>query len=303
MSNAFSHGLDRNDANFAALTPISFLNRAAFVFPDKPSVVHGARRFTWKETAARCRRLASALHKRGIGGNDTVAAMLPNIPAMYEAHFGVAMAGAVLNTLNTRLDAEAIAFMLDHGEAKVLLTDREFSKVVAKALDADLRPKTDGHRRRRCNLRRRRIFGRDRVRGFPQRGRRGFPSAKAWRRMGRHLAQLHVGHHRQSQGRGLSSSRRLSERHQQHRVLGHAAACGLSLDAADVPLQRLVLSLDDSGQRRRQRLPAPGRRQNGVRPDSRPKKSRTCAARPSSTACSSTTTRKTMSASTTRSRA
>jgi len=134
MSEAFSIGLDRNDANFAALTPISFLNRAAFVFPDKPSVVYGDLRFTWKETAARCRRLASALQRRGIGKNDTVAAMLPNVPAMFEAHFGVPMSGAVLNTLNTRLDAEAIAFMLDHGEARVLLTDREFSKIIGKAL-------------------------------------------------------------------------------------------------------------------------------------------------------------------------
>jgi fatty-acyl-CoA synthase len=134
MGDSFLVGLDRNDANFAALTPISFLNRAAFVFPDKPSVVYGERRFTWSETAARCRRMASALRKRGIGKNDTVAVMLPNIPALYEAHFGIPMAGAVLNALNTRLDADAIAFMLDHGEAKVLLTDREFSKVVGKAL-------------------------------------------------------------------------------------------------------------------------------------------------------------------------
>jgi fatty-acyl-CoA synthase len=141
MSDAFSIGLDRNDANFAALTPISFLNRAAFVFPDKPSVVYGARRFTWKETAARCRRFASALRKRGIGKNDTVAVMLPNIPALYEAHFGIPMSGAVLNALNTRLDAEAIAFMLDHGEARILLTDREFSKVVGKALTLMSGPK------------------------------------------------------------------------------------------------------------------------------------------------------------------
>ena len=89
--------------------------------------MHGAQRYTWKETYARCRRLASALAKRGIGVGDTVAVMLPNTPAMYEAHFGVPMSGAVLNTLNTRLDAEAIAFMLEHGEAKLLITDREFS--------------------------------------------------------------------------------------------------------------------------------------------------------------------------------
>jgi len=134
MGKAYDTGLDRNRANFAALTPLSFIARAADVFPHKTSIIHGPTRFTWKETNERCRRLASALRKRGIGKNDTVAAMLPNIPAMFEAHFGVPMAGAVLNTLNTRLDAEAIAFMLDHGEAKVLLTDREFSRVVDKAL-------------------------------------------------------------------------------------------------------------------------------------------------------------------------
>jgi fatty-acyl-CoA synthase len=104
------------------------------VYPERLSVVHGAQRYTWNETYARCRRLASALAKRGIGRGDTVAAMLPNIPAMYEMHFGVPMCGAVLNTLNTRLDADAIAFMLEHGEAKLLVTDKEFSAVTEKAL-------------------------------------------------------------------------------------------------------------------------------------------------------------------------
>ncbi len=141
MGKAYETGLDRNRANFAALTPLSFIARAADVFPHKTSIIHGPQRFTWKETNERCRRLASALHKRGIGKNDTVAAMLPNIPEMFEAHFGVPMAGAVLNTLNTRLDAEAIAFMLDHGEAKVLLTDREFSRVIDKALKMMTGPK------------------------------------------------------------------------------------------------------------------------------------------------------------------
>ena len=134
MGNAYLTGLDQNKANFAALTPLSFISRAADVFPHKLSIIYGDQRFTWAQTAERCRRLASALKKRGIGKDDTVAVMLPNVPAMLEAHFGVPMAGAVLNTLNTRLDAEAIAFMLDHGEAKILLTDREFSRVIDKAL-------------------------------------------------------------------------------------------------------------------------------------------------------------------------
>ncbi len=131
---AYLTGLDKNQANHTPLTPLTFIERAAYVYPDKPSAVHGAERYTWKETYARCRRLASALAKRGIGKNDTVAVMLPNTPPMYEAHFGVPMCGAVLNTLNTRLDAETIAFMLKHGGARVLITDREFSSVVGPAL-------------------------------------------------------------------------------------------------------------------------------------------------------------------------
>ena len=126
--------LDRNAANYTPLTPVSFLAKAASVYPERIAVIHGEIRRDWGETYARCRRLASALEKRGIGRGDTVAAMLPNVPAMMELHFGPAMIGAVLNTLNTRLDAEAIAFMLDHGEAKVLFTDREFSETVKKAL-------------------------------------------------------------------------------------------------------------------------------------------------------------------------
>jgi len=130
----FERDLGKNAANYAPLTPLSFLERAAHVYPRRVSVVHGAQRYTWSETYARARRLASALARRGIGPGDTVAAMLPNVPAMYEAHFGVPMCGAVLNTLNTRLDPEAIAFMLAHGEAKLILVDREFSPIVEQAL-------------------------------------------------------------------------------------------------------------------------------------------------------------------------
>jgi len=132
--NPYAIGLDRNAANFAPLTPLTFLEWSAYTYPKRLAVVHGERRLTWAETYARCRRLASALARRGVGLGDTVAAMLPNIPEMYECHFGVPMTGAVLNTLNTRLDAEAIAFMLDHGEAKVILVDREFSATIAQAV-------------------------------------------------------------------------------------------------------------------------------------------------------------------------
>ena len=133
-TNPYETDLDRNPANFAALTPLSFLERAASVYPDRVAIVHGPLQQTWGTTYARCRRLASALAARGLGVGDTVAVMLPNIPAMYEVHFGVPMCGAVLNTLNTRLDADTIAFMLKHGGAKVLITDREYSATMSKAL-------------------------------------------------------------------------------------------------------------------------------------------------------------------------
>ena len=131
----YALGLDKCPANHVPLSPLTFLERAAMVFPRKPAIIHGDRTLTWAQTYGRCRRLASALTRRGVGPGDTVAAMLPNVPAMFEAHFGVPMAGAVLNTLNTRLDAESIAFMLKHAEAKVLLTDRDFSPVIRKVLE------------------------------------------------------------------------------------------------------------------------------------------------------------------------
>ncbi len=141
MGNGYLTGLDRTRANYAPLTPIGFLFRAADVYPNKLSIIYNDLRHTWAQTAERCRRLASALQKRGVGKNDTVAVMLPNVPPMFDVHFGVPMSGAVLNTLNTRLDAEAIAFMLDHGAAKVLLIDREYSRVIAKALELMKGPK------------------------------------------------------------------------------------------------------------------------------------------------------------------
>ncbi|MFL5251391.1 MAG: acyl-CoA synthetase [Rhodopila sp.] len=133
--------LPKNQANYAPLTPLTFIERAAYVYPDRLAVVHGTDRWTWKQAYARCRRLASALSRRGIGKNDTVAVMAPNTPPMYEAAFGVPMCGAVLNTLNTRLDADTVAFMLKHGGAKALITDREYSAVIEPALALlDVRP-------------------------------------------------------------------------------------------------------------------------------------------------------------------
>ena len=134
MGNPFEHELDRNPANYAPLTPLSFIDRTASIWPEQLAVVHGARRYTWRETYERSRRLASALARSGVGLGDTVSCVLANTPEMVELHFGVPMAGAVLNTLNTRLDADAIAFMLDHAGAKVLVTDTEFAPAVRAAL-------------------------------------------------------------------------------------------------------------------------------------------------------------------------
>ena len=133
---AYARGLDRNQANHQPLTPLTLLERAAATWPDRTALVHGRERRTYSEFYARCRRLASALAKRGIGVGDTVSVMLPNVPSMLEAHYGVAMTGAVLHSMNTRLDAAIIAFMLDHAEAKVVITDREFAATMKPALEA-----------------------------------------------------------------------------------------------------------------------------------------------------------------------
>lgn len=130
----YSIGLDRTPANHVALSPLSFLARSAAVFPTLTSIVYEDRKFTWAETYQRCLRFASYLRSRGIGRGDTVAAMLPNLPAMNELHFSVPMAGAVLNALNIRLEAASIAFQLDHGGAKIILVDPEFGAVVREAL-------------------------------------------------------------------------------------------------------------------------------------------------------------------------
>ena len=134
MTSIYDQGLPRTPANHVALTPLSFIARTAAVYPGRIAVIHGDLRRTWAQTYARSRRLASALVARGIGVGDTVAVMLPNIPPMVEAHFGIPMTGAVINALNTRLDAAAIAFMLDHSETKLVLVDREFAATMAQAL-------------------------------------------------------------------------------------------------------------------------------------------------------------------------
>ena len=133
-TNPYEIGLEKNAANYVPLTPIGFLLRSAAVYPNRLAVVHGERRYSWRDALERCRRLASALAARGIGRGDTVALMAPNIPEAFEAHYGVPMAGAVLNALNIRLDPGTIAFILSHGEAKALIADTEFAAVIAEAL-------------------------------------------------------------------------------------------------------------------------------------------------------------------------
>jgi fatty-acyl-CoA synthase len=134
MSTAYDTDLDKTPANHQPLTPLTFLERSAKVYPDHPAIIHGSVRRDYRSFYARARQLASALKRRGIGRGDTVSVLLANAPPMLECHYGVPMAGAVLNTLNTRLDAAVIAFSLDHAEAKLLIVDREFSGVAAQAL-------------------------------------------------------------------------------------------------------------------------------------------------------------------------
>ena len=134
MNNQYELDLGKNPANYLPLSPIGFLERSAKVFPERISLIHGNVRYTWRQTYERCIQFASFLAQRGIGRGDTVSIIAPNTPEMYEAHFSVPMSGAVLNTLNTRLDADTIAFILDHAETKLLIADCEFSGVVAEAL-------------------------------------------------------------------------------------------------------------------------------------------------------------------------
>ncbi len=126
--------LPRTPANFVALSPLRYLERAAYIYPNQDAIIHGSRHISWRETYTRCRQFAHQLQKIGVGKNDTVSVLLPNIPAMIEAHFAVPMVGAVLNTLNTRLDGKTLAFMLEHAESKVLLVDPEFVPVAKEAL-------------------------------------------------------------------------------------------------------------------------------------------------------------------------
>ncbi len=148
-TNPYEVGLGKNAANYVPLSPIGFLVRSAAVYPNRLALVHGERRYSWREALERCRRLASALAARGVGQGDTVAVMAPNTPEAFEAHFGVPMAGAVLNALNIRLDPETIAFILKHGEAKVL-DHRHGIRTGGREGAGAARPKAGRDRHRRC---------------------------------------------------------------------------------------------------------------------------------------------------------
>ena len=132
--------LTKGSANYEPLSPVSFLNRTALVYPEEIAWVYGSQRTTYQEFSERCRRLASALSGRGVGPGDTVAVLAPNIPPLLEAHFGVPMSGAVLNAINIRLEAATVAYILDHSEAKLLIADREFSDVVTLAVKLTKKP-------------------------------------------------------------------------------------------------------------------------------------------------------------------
>ncbi|MGH1462195.1 MAG: acyl-CoA synthetase [Neptuniibacter sp.] len=134
-NSAFEANLEQNQANYSALSPMTFLHRAATVYPNRTATVHGETRRNWSETYQRCLKLASALQNQGVNPGDAVSIMAPNLPEHFEAHFAVPMCGAVLNSINIRLDAEAVAFILAHAESKVLITDKEFSTVVKAALE------------------------------------------------------------------------------------------------------------------------------------------------------------------------
>ena len=141
MSNPYNTDLDRNPANYQPLTPLTFLERAASVFPEHTAIIHGAIRRNYAEFYRRSRQLASALSDKGIGRGDTVSVMLANTPAMLESHYGVPMCGAVLHSINTRLDPATIAYQLDHSEAKVLIVDREFLTIIRAAIElSQVRP-------------------------------------------------------------------------------------------------------------------------------------------------------------------
>ena len=206
-------GLDRTPANYVPLTPLSFLARSAAVYPDHISTVYEGRVFTWAQTYARCRRFASFLASQNIEYGDTVAAMLPNIPAMNEVHFAVPMAGAVLNALNIRLDAPSIAFQLDHGGARIILVDPEFAGVISEALKLMTGPKPLVIDVDDANFANGKRIGKLEYEGVLSQGDENF-AARLPEDEWDAIALSYTSNNGQSQGRGDPPPRRLPERRQ-----------------------------------------------------------------------------------------
>ena len=233
-TNIFDQHLDRNPANFVALSPVSFVERSAEVFGDRTAVVHGARRYTWAQTRERSARLAAALKALGVVRGSTVSVMLSNTPEMVEAHYAVPALNAVLNTLNTRLDAPLIAWQLNHCEAPVLITDREFAPTMRRALELlrsehvrtpvvidvdDSEYRGDGER-----------LGAHEYEALLRRTNR-WRARRPGRRVGRDRRLVHLGHHRRPEGRGHASPRRVPQRGVQRGDVDHAEVPEVPVDA------------------------------------------------------------------------
>jgi fatty-acyl-CoA synthase len=245
-------GLEKNAANYASLSPLSFIAWSADVYPERSSVIHGARRYTWSETYTRTRRLASAIARRGIKRGETVSAMLANTPEMYEAHFGVPMSGAVFNALNTRLDADAIAFILRHAEAKLVLVDREFSAIVQAAVAQLQHPPLIVD-----------VLDSEYQGGGAPIGSLDYEAllaegdpAYAWQLPPDEWDAISLNYTSGTTGNPKGVVLGGAQQRSRRRA---AAPRGLPVDAANVPLQRLVFPMDTRGQGRRQRVPAQGR--------------------------------------------
>ncbi len=265
MSNPYEQNLAKNPANYQQLTPLTFLSRSAVAAPNHTAIIHGNTRISYAEFYARCRRLGSALAMRGIGPGDTVSVMLANTPPMLDAHYGVAMTGAVVHTINTRLDAAIVAFQLDHADTKLLIVDREFSETVRAALAlTKVKPIVIDYNDREFPQTGEPLSDED-YEAFIAKGDPAFDWRWPARRMGCDLAQLHIRHDGKSEGRRLSSSRRGADVLREYDLDRHDALPRLSVDAADVPLQRLVFPVVGDAGARHARLPSLGARQGDVR--------------------------------------
>ena len=258
-ANPYREGLDKCAANHAMLSPLSFLQRSAEVCPDRIAIIHGEVRHTWGETYARCRRLASALRQLGIGegghGRDAAAEHAGDGRGAFRRADGRRRAQHDQHPSRRRGDRLHPRPWRRRGAARRSRVSRCRG---ARARDDGGR-QAPRDRRRGCRLSRGRAARRRGLRGVPRQGRSRLRVAAAGRRVGRDRARLHVGHHRQPQRCGHPPSRCLPQRGEQRARLGRAIVCCLPLDAADVPLQRLVLSVDDGRRVRHQCLPAPGR--------------------------------------------